>query len=172
MEYAAANKWLFSSSGTALSRLSSKHRLIVLVVSGQYSEGTFVVSLLPHICAVPHISRCRCGIQPTWFPFTSYTHTFKPTLAISIHLLGHSPATPSTSGAKIHLSSGVNLGKSRSWPRPALSRVQSTSFLLAVTLNINTRSPRTPQAILFPHSHRTLLPRNRNVRSSVYLQRA
>ena len=46
MEYATANKWLFSSSGKALSRLSSKCHLIVPVVSGQYSEGAPVVSLL------------------------------------------------------------------------------------------------------------------------------
>ena len=47
MEYAVSKKWLFSSSGTLPNRASSKHQLIALAVSGQYSEGVFVVSFRP-----------------------------------------------------------------------------------------------------------------------------
>jgi len=58
MEYAIAIKWLFSSSGTALSRLSSKYCLIVLVVSGQYSEGVFAILLPPTTvrCLTYHVA--------------------------------------------------------------------------------------------------------------------
>jgi len=91
-------------------------------------------------------------------------------LATSIHSPGHSSARPSTLGAKTRLSSGSSLGKIRSCPHLALSRVRFTSFLRAVTLNINTPCPRSPQATVLPQSPRVLLPHKRNAWPSVYLQ--
>ena len=92
-------------------------------------------------------------------------------LAIYIRLLGHSLMRPYTLGAKTPLFSGVSLGKIQTWPHLVLSRVQFTSFLLVVTLNINTRCLQTPQVILPLHSHRIPLPHKRNARCSTYLQR-
>jgi len=40
MEYAAAKKWLFSSSGALINSVPLEYRLMAPTISGQYREGT------------------------------------------------------------------------------------------------------------------------------------
>lgn len=109
-------------------------------------------------------------MQPIWSPFTSWTHTFRLTLAIFIRLPGHSPARLSILGAKTHLSNGSSLGKIRPQSRLTPNLVLFISSLPVVTLNINIRGPWIPQANLFLFSHRILPIRKPSSLCSVYLQ--
>lgn len=168
MEYALANKWLFSSSGTWVHSLACRHHLIPPTVSGQYREGESVMSSSP-VPVVPHTSRSRSGMRLILSPFTSWIHTFKPTQVISIRLLGRSRVRRFTLGAKTPLSNGSSLEKIQQCPRLAPSHVLFTSFLLEVTLNTNALSPWTLRVNFLPHRHRMLLPRERYARCSVYL---
>jgi hypothetical protein len=62
MEYAVANKWLFSSSGTWVHRLACGYHLIAHTISGQYHEGESVMSSrLCLWCLTCHIPGLGCS---------------------------------------------------------------------------------------------------------------
>lgn len=170
MEYAAAKKWLFSSSGRLSHGPPCERRLITPTVSGQYSQSASTVfrTLRP----VSYLTyRIRSGMQSISLPSMSWTPTFNQMPAISIRLPGRSLARPSILDAKTHLSNGSSLGGIRRWPHPILIHALSTSFLPGATLSINIRNPWISQANLFPRNHQALPRRKHNPLCSVYLRR-